>query len=183
MKNNLGVYKIQNNISGKVYSGSQKHEVCPMPYALCPMPIAGHTSPLRERLYVGSSCDLKSRWSSHKYLLNSGQHHSHLLQKDWDSFGKSAFSFEVLVHLDDRQDLIEVEQKFINSLSAWADGYNICSIAGSVTRSETPHNNRMNIRVEYRELEILEAYCKVVGRTKTDVIRELIRSLASKKPS
>jgi predicted DNA-binding protein len=42
---------------------------------------------------------------------------------------------------------------------------------------------RLDFRVEDRELEILEAYCKVGGRTKTDVIRELIRSLAKKKPS
>jgi len=41
---------------------------------------------------------------------------------------------------------------------------------------------RLDFRIEDHELEILEVYCKVVGRTKTDVLRELIRSLTKKKP-
>jgi hypothetical protein len=40
---------------------------------------------------------------------------------------------------------------------------------------------RLDFRVEEFELEILEEYCKAVGRTKTDVLRELIRSLKNKK--
>jgi hypothetical protein len=40
---------------------------------------------------------------------------------------------------------------------------------------------RLDFRVEEFEFEILEEYCNVVGRTKTDVLRELIRSLKSKK--
>jgi hypothetical protein len=43
---------------------------------------------------------------------------------------------------------------------------------------------RLDFRVEEFELEILEEYCKTVGRTKTDVLRELIRSLKNnKKPN
>jgi len=42
---------------------------------------------------------------------------------------------------------------------------------------------RLDFRIEDHELEILEVYCKAVGRTKTDVLRELIRSLSKKKPS
>jgi hypothetical protein len=40
---------------------------------------------------------------------------------------------------------------------------------------------RLDFRIEEFEFEILEEYCQVVGRTKTDVLRELIRSLKSKK--
>jgi hypothetical protein len=43
---------------------------------------------------------------------------------------------------------------------------------------------RLDFRVEEFEFEILEQHCKSAGRTKTDVLRELIRSLkAKKKPS
>jgi hypothetical protein len=43
---------------------------------------------------------------------------------------------------------------------------------------------RLDFRIEEFELEILEEYCKAVGRTKTDVLRELIRNLRlKKKPS
>jgi hypothetical protein len=43
---------------------------------------------------------------------------------------------------------------------------------------------RLDFRLEEFELEILEDYCAVVGRTKSDVLRELIRKLKiKKKPS
>jgi hypothetical protein len=42
---------------------------------------------------------------------------------------------------------------------------------------------RLDFRIEESEFEILENYCKAVGRIKTDVLRELIRALEKKKPS
>ena len=54
-----------------------------------------------------------------------------------------------------------------------------------------PYNSmkkRLDFRLEEYELEILEEYCEAVGRTKSDIIRELIRELirslkTKKKPS
>ncbi|PHM07841.1 CopG family transcriptional regulator [Nostoc sp. 'Peltigera malacea cyanobiont' DB3992] len=40
---------------------------------------------------------------------------------------------------------------------------------------------RLDFRIEEFEFQILEEYCELVGRTKTDVLRELIRSLKMKK--
>jgi predicted DNA-binding protein len=40
---------------------------------------------------------------------------------------------------------------------------------------------RLDFRLEEFEMEILENYCSLVGRTKSDVLRELIRGLKSKK--
>ncbi|MEG5019080.1 MULTISPECIES: hypothetical protein [unclassified Microcoleus] len=43
---------------------------------------------------------------------------------------------------------------------------------------------RLDFRIQESEFKILEEHCKSVGRTKTDVLRELIRSLKVKeKPS
>jgi len=39
---------------------------------------------------------------------------------------------------------------------------------------------RLDFRLEEYELEILEEYCKTVGRTKSDVLRELVRGLKRK---
>jgi hypothetical protein len=46
----------------------------------------------------------------------------------------------------------------------------------SMTKSE----KRLDIRLPEDELQILDDYCKATGRTKTDVLRELIRKLARK---
>ena len=40
----------------------------------------------------------------------------------------------------------------------------------------------LNVRVEKSEMEILENYAQQTGRTKTDIIREYIRSLAIRRP-
>lgn len=43
---------------------------------------------------------------------------------------------------------------------------------------------RLDFWVEAEEKALLEAYCKATGRTKSDVLRELIRKLrVPKKPS
>ena len=36
---------------------------------------------------------------------------------------------------------------------------------------------RLDFRIEESEFNLLEEYCAAVGRTKTDVLRELIRKL------
>ncbi len=36
---------------------------------------------------------------------------------------------------------------------------------------------RIDFRLEEFELEILEKYCQATGRTKTEILRELIRGL------
>ncbi len=40
---------------------------------------------------------------------------------------------------------------------------------------------RLDFRIEDFEFEILEDYCNANGRKKTDILRELIRSLKTKK--
>lgn len=40
-----------------------------------------------------------------------------------------------------------------------------------------PSDKTITIRLPHHELEHFEAYCAKAGRTKTDVLRELIRKL------
>ena len=46
--------------------------------------------------YVGESLDIKRRWREHKAELAKGKHHSKRLQKDYNRYGKLAFSYKVL---------------------------------------------------------------------------------------
>ena len=39
---------------------------------------------------------------------------------------------------------------------------------------------QLNIRIPGQEMDVLDAYCKQTSRTKTDVLRELIRGLSKK---
>ena len=40
----------------------------------------------------------------------------------------------------------------------------------------------LNVRVEESEMQLLEQYCKQAGRTKTDVVRTLLRGLKRRLP-
>ena len=40
----------------------------------------------------------------------------------------------------------------------------------------------LNVRVEELEMQLLEQYCKQAGRTKTDVVRTLLRGLKRRLP-
>lgn len=48
-------------------------------------------------MYIGSTVDYKSRWHTHRSALNNGRHHSFILQKAWDKYGKDAFDFKLLL--------------------------------------------------------------------------------------
>ena len=85
--------------------------------------------------YIGSSCDIKKRWSQHVRRLNNKNHHSIHLQRAWDKYGSNVFSFNVLEHCAE-DCLISVEQKYIDSERP---AYNISPTAGrtaGVIRSE-----------------------------------------------
>ena len=86
---------------------------------------------INNKLYIGSSYNIKNRISIHKYKLKAGKHENIHLQRAWNKYGEDNFKFEVV-----EECLIEVlrlrEQDWINSLKVCDVniGYNICKIVG-----------------------------------------------------
>lgn len=83
------------------------------------------------KIYVGSSVDIRTRWSQHYNLLRRGEHHSKYLQLAWDKYGEPAFELTVLECVDPSR-LIEAEQRWIDSTRCAERkyGYNVFTIAG-----------------------------------------------------
>lgn len=79
------------------------------------------------KAYVGSSVQLRSRFSAHRGELNRGTHHCQPLQRAWSKYSADAFRFEVLVYCD-RNDVLFFEQRFID---AGYGAYNTCRTAGN----------------------------------------------------
>lgn len=50
--------------------------------------------------YVGQSDGIEHRWHRHRSDLRLKRHHSRYLQRAWDRYGESAFSFSVLEVVD-----------------------------------------------------------------------------------
>jgi group I intron endonuclease len=54
------------------------------------------TNDVSGRVYVGSTCALRSRWAKHRADLRAGQHANLGLQADWIAHGEGAFRFEAV---------------------------------------------------------------------------------------
>lgn len=79
------------------------------------------------KIYIGSSKNIKTIWRQHKKQLNAGSHANMFLQEDWDIYGENAFEFSILetCEINERY---ELEQKYLNKLMPFDrtdNGYNI----------------------------------------------------------
>lgn len=76
------------------------------------------------RCYVGSSKDVHLRLIQHKSGLRSGNHYNRKLQNSWNVHGADAFTFELIAECAP-SDLITTEQKYIEELFAFTNGFNL----------------------------------------------------------
>lgn len=77
------------------------------------------------KVYIGSSVDIKSRQYKHFWMLTLGSHYNSHLQSSYNKFGKDSFIFEIL-ELCYPEHLVSLENKYIdfyNSIDS-TYGYN-----------------------------------------------------------
>jgi group I intron endonuclease len=67
------------------------------------------------KLYIGSSYQVHTRWSQHRYVLRLGKSTSRYLQYSWTKHGEAAFRF-FLIEECDRDALENREQHYIDTL-------------------------------------------------------------------
>lgn len=92
-------------------------------------------SNLNNRIYIGSSIDIRRRWKIHKSQLSLGNHHSIILQRHYDKYGKDDLVFSIL-ELCEEDNLIKVEQAYLDHKKPY---FNIRKTADSnkgIVRSE-----------------------------------------------
>jgi len=80
-----------------------------------------------ERVYVGSSVNIKTRWRKHLRELRSNNHVNQILQNHFNKYGETDFVF-VIVELCFPEFLTAREQYYINKEKPH---FNICGIAGT----------------------------------------------------
>lgn len=84
------------------------------------------------KLYVGSAIHIGRRWGLHLRRLRKCNHHSAKLQNAWNKYGADAFVFSILENVDNPENLLEVEQKWLDLTNAASRGYNMTPTAGSL---------------------------------------------------
>ena len=86
------------------------------------------------KILLGSSLNLDGALNSHKFMLQIGKHRNEEIQKDWNAFGKGAFTFEILEIVQEKEndpdfnaddELTLLEQIWLEKLQPFGDrGYN-----------------------------------------------------------
>jgi group I intron endonuclease len=66
---------------------------------------------LNGKRYIGSSINVKKRWEAHRDQLKRKIHHSILLQRAWDKYGKEAFEFSILEEVEPIKEKIEFHEQ------------------------------------------------------------------------
>lgn len=83
---------------------------------------------LTKDCYVGSSVNIKNRWSRHTKDLKNNKHHCRYLARAVSKYGFENFKFEILLELADHSNLLKWEQIWMDALKPV---YNTAPIAGS----------------------------------------------------
>lgn len=83
------------------------------------------------KFYIGSSVNIHERWKRHLRDLRHNKHQNILLQRAYNKYGESNFTFEIIEVVGDRKNLLQREQHYLEKLNAVIDGYNICGVAGN----------------------------------------------------
>lgn len=70
---------------------------------------------VNNKIYIGSSMDIKNRWKGHKHGLRNNISNNKLLQSDWNKFGEHNFIFEIVCSCN-ADELILKEMEYIKKI-------------------------------------------------------------------
>jgi group I intron endonuclease len=103
-----------------------------------------------ERVYIGSSVNIKNRWDNHIYDLRHGKHHNIKMQRHFNKYGLSDLQFSIIEECP-KDILIQREQFHIDTLKPW---FNICPIAYSCIGLK--HTEEVKAKIAYTKKEHAE---------------------------
>lgn len=82
-----------------------------------------------DRIYIGSSIDIRRRWNKHRSDLNTNNHKSIKLQNHYNKYGLDDLEFSIILKECKKEELIFLEQIFIDIYNPY---FNCLRIAGSI---------------------------------------------------
>jgi group I intron endonuclease len=148
---------------------------------------------LNNKIYIGSSLNIKYRINSHKRDLANNRHCNKKLQNSYNKYGLLNFSFEPILYCE-RTNLMMYEQLCIDITNCVSDGFNILITAGSplgIKFGPMSQETKLKISIkaksrpppsESQKLAISKTL-KGYSRTVESRIKQSESSRGSKKPS
>lgn len=100
------------------------------------------------KIYVGSSINLKQRFNDHKKLLRHNKHPNNHLQSSWIKYGETNFKFKIIEFINN-DNLLTREQFHINLFSSYDNkiGYNISKIAGNTFGTKRTDESKLKMSI------------------------------------
>jgi group I intron endonuclease len=129
---------------------------------------------LNDKVYIGSSIDLKFRQIEHFRYLRGGYHANVKLQRAFDHYG-DALVFEIL-ELVPVDDLLIVEQRYLDQLDFRAN-YNIATTAGSPMKNRKHTDDskqRMSVNTSGDKNPMYGVQSPMMGRRHTEAVKKQI---------
>ena len=122
------------------------------------------TNTITGDFYIGSSKDVKRRWTEHKYQITWKKCPNNPMYQDMSKYGLDKFAFEILEVVEE-DSLKEVEQKFIEKLNPT---YNNINAKGLDIERKKEYNK------EYQKTDKYKDYQKEYNKEyqKTDKCKE-----------
>lgn len=91
---------------------------------------------VNNKFYVGSTINTESRFKAHRRRLRAGNHQSPHMQAAWNKYGEECFKFEVLMHIEDVNELLSVEQVWLDEHAGKPYCYNWATDASAPMRGK-----------------------------------------------
>lgn len=79
------------------------------------------------KIYIGKSVDIESRFKKHLSDLRLNKHHSIYLQNSYNKYGENSLVFDIVEECDDnisQEELSLKEIKYIEEFNSFKDGFN-----------------------------------------------------------
>ncbi|CAB4180705.1 grpIintron_endo, group I intron endonuclease [uncultured Caudovirales phage] len=92
---------------------------------------------VNNKFYVGSTINTAGRFKAHRRRLRAGNHQSPHMQAAWNKYGEDCFKFEVLMHIEDVNELLSVEQVWLDEHAGKPYCYNWATDASAPMRGKT----------------------------------------------
>jgi hypothetical protein len=102
------------------------------------------------KVYVGSSVNIKHREYKHFWMLGHGSHDNSYLQSSYKKYGKDSFIFEIL-EMCDEHSLVERENYYISKYNSnfMSFGYNLATVS-DLRRNHL--NNEVKVKLSKNNL-------------------------------
>lgn len=99
------------------------------------------TNIINNKIYIGSSSNLKSRKYVHFNNLSKNKHPNNSLQSDYNKYGKDNFKWEIIEYVEKIEDKYLLRDILVNREQYWMDSYECYNKEKGYNLSPSANNN------------------------------------------